>query len=188
MGWQDPNEVDDDDDEDYFAEVVDEADLTGKEPKFVKIPSMALVPVELDGQRVDELISMYIAARNQLATDRKGYKAREAAVKMHLTMISLMLRNKADAAGGVDTLATDKGTAYRKVKETFSVSNWEDLVAYIKVSGNFSVLQKRVSPNAVKEVREQESELPGGVDSRVEVEFAVRSPTASRKAKVVGPK
>lgn len=186
MGWQDPNDVDDEDGDDYFAEVFDDSELTGKEPKFVKIPSMALVPVELDGMRVDALIQTYIDARNQLATDRKGYKAREAAVKLHLSMISMMLMDKADKAGGVDTLATDKGTAYRKIKETFSVSNWADLCEYVKLTGNFSVLQKRVSPNAVKEVREQEGELPGGIEPRVEVEFAVRSPTASRKSKVVG--
>lgn len=186
MGWQDPNEeVEGEDDPDYFAEVTED-ELTGKEPKFVKIPSMALVPVELDGMRVDALIQTYIDARNQLATDRKAYKAREAKVKLHLSMISMMLMDKADKAGGVDTLATDKGTAYRKVKETFSVSNWDDLVAYVKISGNFSVLQKRVSPNAVKEVREQEGELPGGIEPRVEVEFAVRSPTASRKSRTVG--
>ena len=185
MGWQDPNEVEDDD-EDYFAEVFDDTELTGKEPKFVRIPSMALVPVELDGMRVDALIQTYIDARNQLATDRKGYKAREAAVKLHLSLISMMLMNKADMAGGVDTLATDKGTAYRKTKETFSVSDYEALCGYVKESGNFSVLQKRVSPNAVKEAREQDGTLPAGIDSRVEVEFAVRSPTASRKSKTVG--
>lgn len=185
MGWQDPLDSEDDDD-DYFAEVIDDSELTGKEPRFVRIDSMALANVELENKRVDELIATYITARNQLATDRKGYKAREAKVKLHLQMISLMLMNKADQAGGVDTLATDKGTAYRKVKETFSVSNWEDLCEYVKLTGNFSVLQKRVSPNAVKEVREQEGELPGGIEPRVEVEFAVRSPTASRKAKTVG--
>lgn len=185
MGWQDPNDVDEEDD-DYFAEVLDDTELTGHEPRFVKIDSMALVPVEIDGKRVDELISMYIAARNQLATDRKGYKAREAKVKLHLQMISMVLMNKADQAGGVDTLATPAGTAYRKIKETFSVSNWADLCEYVKLTGNFSVLQKRVSPNAVKDVREQEGELPGGIEPRVEVEFAVRSPTASRKSKVVG--
>lgn len=186
MGWQDPNEVDDEDSDDYFAEILDGTELTGKEPRFVRIESMSLSNVELDSKRVDDLIATYIAARNQLATDRKGYKAREAAVKMHMQMISLMLMNRADQAGGVDTLATASGTAYRKTKETFSVSNWTDLCEYVKLTGNFSVLQKRVSPNAVKEVREQEKELPGGIESRVEVEFAVRSPTASRKSKTVG--
>lgn len=186
MGWHDPLDDSDEDGDDYFAELTDDVVLTGNEPRFVKIDSMALQPVEIDDKRVDELIAMYIAARNQLATDRKGYKAREAKVKMHLQMISMVLMNKADQAGGVDTLATDKGTAYRKIKETFSVSNWDDLCAYVKLTGNFSVLQKRVSPNAVKEVREQEGELPGGVEPRVEVEFAVRSPTASRKSKSVG--
>lgn len=185
MAWQDPLDTEEDD-EDYFSELTDDTELTGKEPRFVKIDSMALANVELEGKRVDELIATYIAARNQLATDRKGYKAREASVKLHLQMISLMLMNKADQAGGVDTLATPSGTAYRKIKETFSVSAWNDLCEYVKLTGNFSVLQKRVSPNAVKEVREQEGELPGGIESRVEVEFAVRSPTASRKSKTVG--
>lgn len=185
MGWQDPLDTEDDDEE-YFAEVLDDSELTGKEPKFVKIESMAKSPVEINDLRVDALIATYIAARNQLATDRKGYKAREASVKLHLHAISMALMDKADKAGGVDTLATDKGTAYRKIKETFRVSDWNDLCEYVKLTGNFSVLQKRVSPNAVKEVREQEGELPGGIEPHVEVEFAVRSPTASRKSKPGG--
>ena len=90
MAWQDPLDTDDDD-EDYFTEVVDDSELTGKEPRFVKIDSMSLANVELEGQRVDELIATYIAARNQLATDRKGYKAREAKVKLHLQIISLAI-------------------------------------------------------------------------------------------------
>ena len=77
MGWQDPLDTEEDDDEDYFAEVVDESELTGKEPRFVKIDSMALANVELENKRADELIATYIAARNQLATDRKGYKTRD---------------------------------------------------------------------------------------------------------------
>lgn len=185
MGWQDPLDADDDDD-DYFAEAFDDAELTGKEPKFIRIQSMALTPVELSDMRVDALIQTYIDARNQLATDRKAYKAREAAVKLHLSMISMILMDKADKAGGVDTLATDKGTAYRKTKETFRVSVWEDLCAYVKDTGNFSVLQKRVSPNAIKEAREQDGHVPPGVEPHVEVEFAVRSPAASRKSKTVG--
>ena len=106
MAWQDPLDTDDDD-EDYFTEVVDDSELTGKEPRFVKIDSMSLANVELEGQRVDELIATYIAARNQLATDRKGYKAREAKVKLHLQIISLMLMNKADQGqAGIDPLGS----------------------------------------------------------------------------------
>lgn len=182
MPWQDPLDVDEEDDG-YFAETLDDAELTGAEPRFIRIESMSLMPTQLDGLRVDELITMYIAARNQLATDRKGYKSREEAVKNHLRTISAVLMNRADSIGGVDSFATDKGTAFRKTKETFKVSDWAELTKYVISTGNFSILQKRVSPNAVKEVREQDGCLPNGIEPHVEVEFAVRSPSASRKAK-----
>ena len=182
MAWQDPNELPDDDDDDYFSEELEGADLTGKEPKFFRIDSLSKSPVELSELRVDDLISTYIAARNQLATDRKGYKAREAIVKTHLRTISAILLNKSEAAGGVDSFKTSVGTAYRKVKETFRVASWDELVAYVKTSGNFTVLQKRVSPNAIKDVREQDGAIPPGVEPLTEIEFAVRSPTASRRS------
>lgn len=172
---------DDEFDEGYFAEVLDGADLTGLEAKFVKIPAMDATPVELAAMRVDDLILRYRQCRDQLATDRKGYKAREAKVKTFLSIISMTLRDKGDQLG-VDNFKTDNGTAYRNTKETFRVANWDDIVAYLKETHNFQIIQKRVSPNAVKEIRETDGQIPPGIEPYVEVEFAVRSPTA-RKSK-----
>lgn len=170
----------DDDDDDYFSEVVDDADLTGFEPKFVKVPSLDTPPDELAKLKVDELIQMYRDCRDQLATDRKGYKAREARIKTHLSIISMLLRDRGDTLG-VDTFSTPAGTAFRNIKEKFSIPRWDDLVGYIKRTGNFQVLQKRVSPLAVKEIRDTDGALPDGLESFVEVEFAVRSPTARKR-------
>lgn len=178
--WRDPE---DDDADDYFPEVSDD-ELTGNEPRFIRIESVRMPNDELAKLKVDELIDTYIQARNQLATDRKGYKAREAAVKTHLSVISMLLRDRGDTIG-VESFRTDKGTAYKNVKERIGVETWDDLVAYIKETGNFQVLQKRVAPNAAKEIREVDGVLPPGLSSEIEVEFAVRSPT-SRKSKVSG--
>jgi hypothetical protein len=176
-GWRDP---DDEEDEEYFPEISDD-ELTGNEPRFIRIESLNMPNDEMAKLKVDELIETYIAARNQLATDRKGYKARELAVKTHLSVISMLLRDQGDTIG-VESFRTDKGTAYRNVKEKFTVETWDSLVQYLKDTGNFHVLQKRVSPNAIKEIRATDGALPPGIGSLVEVEFAVRSPT-SRKAK-----
>lgn len=172
--------IEEDDEDEYFAEVDPEAELTGLEPKFVNIESMVLTPQQLGEKKVDELIAMYIGARNQLATDTKGYKARRERIKTFQTIISMILRDRGDKAG-VDSFATANGTAFRNRKEKFPIDNWEQLCQYIKETGNFQVLQKRVSPNAVKEIRETDGALPNGVGVIPEVEFAVRSP--SKKAR-----
>lgn len=173
--WQDP-----DDDDDYFSEVVDDADLTGFEPKFVKIPSMDVVPAELATMRVDDLILMYRQVRDQYATDRKGFEARKAKIKVHLSVISMLLRDRGDALG-VDNFATANGTAYRNKKEKFPISDWSSFSQWVLSTGNIHLLQHRTSPNAVKEVRATEGSLPPGVDALVEIEFAVRSPTARKR-------
>jgi hypothetical protein len=167
---------DDDDDDDYFSETDEGVELTGNEPRFINMEIMGLSPADLAALKVDELIMMYRQVRDQLATDRKGYKTREARMKTHMSIISMLLRDRGDQLG-VDSFKTDNGTAYRNLKEKFPVESWEALVAYIKETGNFHIVQKRVSPNAIKEIRTTEGALPPGVGCLPEVEFAVRSPT-----------
>lgn len=173
--WIDPDDPDADDD--YFSELIDGADETGLEPKFVRHAPLDNDPEAMSKLKVDELITLYIQARNQLATDRKGYKAREARMKTHMSIISMLLRDKGDMAG-VDSFRTAAGTAYRNVKEKFTIPNWTAFCDYLKRTGNYQALQKRTSPNAIKEIRTAEGALPDGIESLVEVEFAVRSPTA----------
>lgn len=169
-----------DDDEDYFAEIDPDAELTNFEPKFVKIDGTDLTPDELSKLTVDKLVPLYIACRNQLATDTKGYKARKERVKTFMGMISMTLRDKADAVG-TDSFKGAYGTAYRNTKEKFSIPDWPAFTEWLAKTNNFQVLQKRVSPNAAKEIRTVDGALPPGVAAFTEVEFAVRSPTAKRK-------
>lgn len=173
-------EDEEEEDDGYFSEVLTDADLTGLEPKFVRIQAMETPPSEIARLKVDDLIQMYRDCRDQLASDRKGYKAREARIKTHLSIISMSLRDMGDTLG-VDTFSTTAGTAYRNKKEKFTIPRWEELVGYIQSTGNFHILQKRVSPLAVKEIRSTDGSLPDGLESIVEVEFAVRSPTARKR-------
>lgn len=175
-------DFDDDDDldgDDYFAEVDPNMELTGLEPRFVSIEGMDMTGADLAALTVDKLVPLYIACRNQLATDTKGYKTRRERVKTFMGMISMTLRDKADAVG-TDTFRGTYGTAYRQVKEKFSINDWTAFTNYLKQTQNFQILQKRVSPNAVKEIREADGALPPGVQNFTEVEFAVRSPSAKR--------
>ena len=179
-GSRNLREEQDEDDEDYFSEIDPDAELTGLEPKFVKIEGMDIEPAVLATMTVDKLVPRYIACRNQLATDTKGYKARRAKVKVFQQMISMTLRDKADLVG-TDSFKGDYGTAYRNKKEKFTVTDWEAFAKWLHETQNYHAVQKRVSPNSIKDIRDVEGSLPPGIGSFTEVEFAVRSPTAKRK-------
>lgn len=174
----------DGDEEGYYSELeADDVEFTGKEPKFVLVPSSKLTPAQLDECKIDELIKHYRTARDQLATDRKGYKAREAKIKLHLSTISAILRNRADLAGGVDSFATPEGTAFRKIKEFFRVGDWDTLSQYVLETGHIHLLHKRVSAVAAREIKQGTGSLPPGVEYTEEVDFVVRAPTAGKRRK-----
>lgn len=164
----------------YFAEV-DEGDPTGKEPKFVRLDGLNLPPAELQIMKVDDLFAEYIMLRNQLTSDRQGWKSREAKVKQQMAVIAAVLLNKSQELG-VTSLSSAKGTGYQQTKERLTVApdGWSALTQWVLSTGNFQVLQKRVSPDAAKEVREETGELPPGVESVKELTFVVRSPTARK--------
>jgi hypothetical protein len=186
-------ETDLEEDDEYFPEYVDDAELTGKEPKFFKLPTLETEPDKLAAMKVDDLIKMYRAERDQLATDRKGWKAREARVKLHLDTISMLLSDRAQIVG-TDSFVTQFGTAFKDVKRFFKIADWAKFSQWLLRTGNVHVVQKRLSPNAVKEIVEEQMQvmppdqrstawvvaLPEGVESWTEEKFAVRSPTARK--------
>ena len=172
--------ADDDEDDDYFSEADPDAELTGLEPKFVKVDGTDLTFNDLMSMTVDKIVPLYIQCRNQLATDTKGYKARRARIKAFQALISTALREKAEAIG-TDSFKGSYGTAFKQVKEKFTIGDWTKFTDWLNQTQNFQALQKRVSPNAIKDIREAEGSLPPGVDVFSEIEFSVRSPAAKRK-------
>jgi hypothetical protein len=135
----------------------------------------------LKEMRVDEMVKVYRDVRDNLSVDRKIFKQKEANAKDLMARISMSLRDKADELG-VDTFATPFGTAYRNVKKFYRVGNWDSIVDFIKQTGNFQMLEKRVAKNATAEIHQAMGEVPPGIEYSVEVEFAVRKPAAKKGA------
>jgi hypothetical protein len=170
----------DEDDDDYFAEV-DEGDDTGKEPRFIRLEELSIQPTVLADMKVDELFTTFIGLRNQLTTDRKGWKSREAKVKAQMQTISSVLLNKSIGLG-VTALSGATGSGYQQTKERLKIApdGWEDFCDWLYETRNFQVVQKRVSPDAVKDIRAETGSLPPGIESTSEMTFVVRSPTARK--------
>lgn len=133
----------------------------------------------LKGMRIDEMVKIYRDVRDELSAQRKTFKQQEANAKDLMARISMALRDQADSLG-VDTFNTQFGTAYRNIKTRYRVGNWDKIIEFIRQTGNFQMLEKRVAKNATAEIHEAMGGVPPGIDFSVEVEFAVRKPAAKR--------
>lgn len=121
----------------------------------------------------------YVELRDQLTIERKAWEDHEAAVKGEMERISMWLRDRGDELG-VDSFNSPYGTAYRNVKTSYRVENWNDYAAWLLKTGNLHCVEKRPAKLAVKEVYEETGELPPGLLEFVEVEFNVRRPSKAK--------
>jgi hypothetical protein len=122
---------------------------------------------------VAELVKNYRDERDNLALKRKEYQEAEATAKRNMAEIAMQLRELSDQLG-VKSFATEYGTAYRVEKESFRVGNWDDTLEYIKATGNWHMLEKRIAKLATKEIYDTTGELPPGVEYEKEIDFVVR--------------
>ena len=145
----------------------------------------------LSFKTVDEAIEIYVDTRDALRLHMKKAKEKEEELKELMDKISTWLRDKADEIG-VESFRTKHGTAYRNVKQTYRIRDWDAFVEFIKETDNFQLLEKRVGKRAAAEVhqhnvalnKEHENdeeytpidEIPAGLDYIVEVEFNVLRP------------
>lgn len=129
-------------------------------------------------ESINEAIEKYVSLRDYLSAETKKYNELEANLKGELEKISMWLRDRGDALG-VDSFKTPMGTAFRTVKTSYRVGEWNEFLDWVKATGNFQCLEKRAAKLSVKEIHDVTGELPPGLDYSAEVEFSVRRPTKS---------
>lgn len=128
---------------------------------------------------IDEAIKAYVDTRDDLRARQRAFKAEEDGMKEVLEKISMWLRDKADELG-VDSFKSNMyGTAFRSVKTSYRVATggWDTFIGWVKETGNFQCLEKRVAKLATKEIHDGTGAIPPGLDYVAEVEFDVRRPT-----------
>lgn len=154
-------------------ESIEEGEEKGEVGKVTQRPNF---------ETVDTAIETYVSIRDELRVFQKEMKAKEDDFKERLDAISMWLRDMADKIG-VDSFKTAHGTAYRNVKESFRVEDWDLYVGWMITTGNFQCVEKRPAKNAVKEVVRESGEIPPGLNRLEEVEFNVLRPKKAVETK-----
>lgn len=122
---------------------------------------------------MDDLVTKYIALRDKKAEIAAEYKGKIAKLDDILTKIEGVLLLKFRELG-VESVRTGEGTAYMSRRSTASVADWDATLDYVKKTGQWQLLEHRVSKQAVQEFKDEVGELPPGINWREEVTVNVR--------------
>lgn len=125
---------------------------------------------------ISSAVGAYVQLRDQLSEERKSWEMHEREVKDEMERISMWLRDKGDELG-VDSFNTPHGTAYRNIKHSYRIEDWDTYAKWILETDNLQCLEKRPAKLAVKEIHDETGDIPPGLYQQVEVEFNVRRPS-----------
>lgn len=124
---------------------------------------------------VSAMVSQYIATRDAAAKLKSDFEAKYNQLKSHMEDIELEIMTLANNLG-VDNFKTSFGTAYRNVKQSYNVENWEEFSKWVVENDpHLQTVQKRVVKAAVDELCEEFGiEIPPGISVHTEVKFNIR--------------
>lgn len=128
---------------------------------------------------IKEAVGNYVQYRDMLGIERKSWEDHERDVKEEMTRISMWLRDKGDEMG-VDSFNTPYGTAYRNIKKSFRIEDWQAYSEWMRETDNLQCVEKRAAKLAVQDVIDETGSIPPGLTEWIEVEFNVRRPSKSR--------
>ena len=101
--------------------------------------------------KINEVVQQYIALRSQLDAKRKEYKDFEGQVKDQLLQMELQILDVSHETG-VNSFATEYGTAYRTTKKYASVKDRKLLETYVETHHDMGLFTNHINKSHVIEL------------------------------------
>ena len=126
-------------------------------------------------QEVERLIKVYIEGRDKLRIIEKEHKELITnKFKIPLAAVTSRLQEIANEVG-TKSFKTDIGTAFKVVKDSIQVEDWNEVLPYLIENELTHMLTKSVAKAAAKEfMAENNDNLPPGLKYVAFTEFQVR--------------
>jgi hypothetical protein len=117
--------------------------------------------------KVSEVVSHYIALRDQKAAIKAEYDAKVSKIDKTLDTIEAKLLEVFEQTG-MDSVRTANGTAYTTIRTSASVADREIFMNYVKSHDEWPLLEVRASKAGIEQFKEMNQDLPPGVNWREE--------------------
>lgn len=122
---------------------------------------------------MEALIEKYIELRDAKAKLAAKHKADVAKLDDVMDKIEGFIL-EAFNEQGVESARCSTGTAYKSVRTSATVADWEATLSYIREHDLWAMLEKRVNKTVVEEFRNEHGDLPPGLNWREEILINVR--------------
>lgn len=113
-----------------------------------------------------DVVEKYIALRDKRDTIMREAKEKCAKINEHLEKIEGKVMGLMDQLG-VNSVSTDDGTAYVAERTSVTVGDWDCFLDQVKKEGLWHMLERRANKSAVDEYKNENNDLPAGVNYRV---------------------
>jgi phosphopantetheine adenylyltransferase len=123
--------------------------------------------------QIDEIIGRYIEARDKKKQIMDEAKERAAKIDAVLNKIEAVLLAQFEKLG-TDSMKTPHGTAYKTVKSSYAVADWDATLDFIRSNGLWHILERRVAKAGVDAYKDETGELLPGLNARTEVAINIR--------------
>lgn len=110
------------------------------------------------------LLKLFIALRDRRARRKADYNADDAGDKDKQGNIEVEFLKRFNERGIDNVSSNGVGTAYRSTRASATVADWDTLLDFIKEDGAWEMLERRVSKTAVEQYRDENEDLPPGIN------------------------
>lgn len=117
---------------------------------------------------VDELVKQYIHLRDTRNVLRREFEEKVGRIDTVLEQVEgVLLKMFQDT--GMDSVKTASGTAYKQVRTSASVADWDTFWKFVEENKAYELLEQRCNKKAVQQYRAANDDLPPGINWREEV-------------------
>ena len=123
--------------------------------------------------KIEKLVDIYIQLRDRRAARKKLFEESDSSDKAYQEKIEGTLMAHFNE-NGIDRVGCESGTAYKSVRTSATVADWDVTLQFIKDNQAWEMLEHRVSKKAVEEFVAANEEVPPGVNISREAVINVR--------------
>jgi len=122
---------------------------------------------------VDNVIVAYLKLRDQRAQLKKEYDDNDIIVKGKMEKLEIWLMQQMQTSNATQ-LGSPNGTAYQQTVMKGNCSDWTSFWGFLRETGRFDMMEKRVSVKTIQSYYEETGQLPPGINVNPELRVVVR--------------
>jgi hypothetical protein len=132
--------------------------------------AVATKPADL---KDSQLVEMYVQLRDRRAQRKAAFENSDADDKARQEKIEGILLKRFEDSG-LESIKTAAGTAYKSLRSSASIADWDTFLEYIKANDAWELLTKGCNKTSVVEFKQESNSLPPGINWREEISIGVR--------------